>query len=66
MDNDLIEVIHVPGTEHRADILTKALGRIRYKEMRSLIGVEDLSNGKFKFGGGGGCRINLERKENLR
>ena len=49
VDNGLIEVQHVPGNEQRADILTKALGRIRFKEMRSLIGVEDLARTDFKL-----------------
>ena len=31
--------------EQRADILTKALGRVKFKEMRRLIGVEDVTAG---------------------
>ena len=34
--------------EQRADILTKALGRIKFKEMRELVGVQDIVNFKFK------------------
>ena len=49
VDNELIELKHVPGTENRADILTKGFGRIGYKEMRSLIGVEDPLNKEFKL-----------------
>ena len=30
------EVEHVSGSKQRADILTKSLGRIKFKEMRSL------------------------------
>ena len=37
---------HVPGTEQKADILTKALARIKFKEMRSLIGVQELVSSK--------------------
>lgn len=33
---------HVPGTEQRADNLTKALGRIKIKKLRSLVGVQDV------------------------
>ena len=51
VENDLIEIEHVPGNEQRADILTKALGRIKFKEMRSLIGVQDLKNEEFKLKG---------------
>lgn len=31
VENNLIEVQHVPWNEQRADILTKGLGRIQYK-----------------------------------
>lgn len=48
VDNDQIEVQHVPGNEQRADILTKGLGRIRYKEMKSMIGVEDLGTSSLR------------------
>ena len=51
VDNNLIEVHHIAGSEQRADILTKALARIRFKEMRSLIGVEDLTRNGFKLKG---------------
>ena len=47
----MIEVQHVPGDEQKTDILTKALGRIKYKEMRELIGVQDVSQVKLKFKG---------------
>ncbi|CAA0357000.1 unnamed protein product [Arabidopsis thaliana] len=49
VENGLIEVTHVPGTEQKADILTKALGRIKFKEMRELIGVQDLKKEEFKL-----------------
>ncbi|XP_019085497.1 PREDICTED: uncharacterized protein LOC109126417 [Camelina sativa] len=43
VENELVEVEYVPGIEQKADILTKALGRIKFKEQRSFIGVQDLS-----------------------
>lgn len=42
VENGQIEVEHVPGNEQKADILTKALGRFKFKEMRDLIGVQDV------------------------
>ncbi|XP_013632191.1 PREDICTED: uncharacterized protein LOC106337624 [Brassica oleracea var. oleracea] len=38
-------------SKNPADILTKALERIKFKEMRELIGVQDVSRGDFKFEG---------------
>ncbi|KAG7569396.1 hypothetical protein ISN45_Aa04g021180 [Arabidopsis thaliana x Arabidopsis arenosa] len=35
--------------EQKADILTKALGRIKFKEMRELIGVRDMERDDFKL-----------------
>ncbi|KAD6453258.1 hypothetical protein E3N88_07963 [Mikania micrantha] len=40
-----IEVKHVSGDLQKADMLTKALPRIKFCEMRSLIGIEDLKKG---------------------
>ena len=51
VEKGMIEVEHVPGTEQRADILTKPLGRVKFLEMRDLIGVQDLSKMKFKLKG---------------
>ena len=51
VENELIDVKHVPGIEQRADILTKALARLKFKEMRELVGVKDLSKMDFKFKG---------------
>ena len=51
VENGQIEVEHVPGSEQKADILTKALGKIKFKEMRDLIGVQDLAKIKFKLKG---------------
>lgn len=42
VERDQIHVEHVSGDQQRADILTKALPRIKFAEMRGLIGVEDL------------------------
>lgn len=49
----------IPGSEQKADILTKALGRIKFKEMRDLVGVQELKNVNFKFKGDN-VRDNLE------
>lgn len=49
VENELIEVEHIPGQEQRADILTKALGRTKLKEMRELIGVQDVLTKDFKL-----------------
>ena len=51
VEKEQIEVEHVPGTEQRADILTKSLGRTKFVEMRSLIGVKDVDEGEFKLTG---------------
>ena len=51
IDNDQVEVEHVAGTLQKADILTKALGRLKFKEMRELVGVQELKHGDFKFKG---------------
>ena len=51
VEKGLIEVQHVPGQEQKADILTKALGRIKFKEMRDLIGVQDVVGEDFKLKG---------------
>ena len=49
VERKLIEVEHVPGTEQRTDILTKALGRIKFREMRDFIGMQDLEKRDFKL-----------------
>ncbi|CAA7055275.1 unnamed protein product [Microthlaspi erraticum] len=51
VENEQIEVEHVPGEKQKADILTKALGRIKFKEMRDLMGVQDLEKTDFKLKG---------------
>ncbi|KAI3757868.1 hypothetical protein L6452_05411 [Arctium lappa] len=42
VEKNQIEVEHVSGDLQRADILTKALARIKFAEMRELLGVKDL------------------------
>ncbi|CAA7021062.1 unnamed protein product [Microthlaspi erraticum] len=49
IERELVDVEHVPGTEQKADILTKALARIKFVEMRSFIGVQDMSRTKSKL-----------------
>lgn len=51
VENGQIEVDHVPRSEQKEDILTKTLGRIKFKEMRELIGVQDLKEVEFKLNG---------------
>lgn len=46
-----VDVEHVSSELQKADILTKALGRIKFREMRDLIGMHDISNGDFKLKG---------------
>ena len=41
VEQGLIDVEHVPGTKQKADILTKALAKIKFKEMRDLIQVQE-------------------------
>lgn len=48
VENELVEVEHVPGSEQKADILTKPLGRTKFVQMRSLIGIKDVSEFKLK------------------
>lgn len=42
-------VQHIPGSEQRDDILTNALERLKFKEIRGFVGIEDLSKMDFKF-----------------
>ena len=49
IDNDQVEVEHIAGSLQKADVLTKALGRTKFGEMRELIGVRDLASEVFKF-----------------
>ncbi|KAJ9567735.1 hypothetical protein OSB04_003701 [Centaurea solstitialis] len=51
VENEQVVVEHVSGDKQRADALTKALARIRFKEMRSLLGVQELPSSTQKFRG---------------
>ena len=51
VEKGLVNVEHVAGVRQKADILTKALGRVKFVEMRSLIGVQDLKREDFKLKG---------------
>ncbi|GJY50787.1 zinc finger, CCHC-type containing protein [Tanacetum coccineum] len=42
VENELVIVEHVSEENQRANSLTKALARIRFKEMRSLLGLQEL------------------------
>ncbi|GJX84602.1 zinc finger, CCHC-type containing protein [Tanacetum coccineum] len=42
VEKNQIKVEHISGDLQRADILTKALARIKFAEMRELLGVKDL------------------------
>ncbi|XP_019087261.1 PREDICTED: uncharacterized protein LOC109127205 [Camelina sativa] len=58
-----MEVEHVPGSEQKADILTKALGRIKFTEMRNLVGIKDISKEKINLKGEN-VSLNLKDKQN--
>lgn len=49
VNNDQVEVEHMYGNLQKADILTKALGKIKFKEMRDFVGVQDMKYEDFKF-----------------
>ncbi|GJR50148.1 uncharacterized mitochondrial protein-like protein [Tanacetum coccineum] len=51
MKNEQVIVEHVSGDNKKADPLTKALARIRFKEMRSLLSVQELPSSTQKFMG---------------
>ncbi|GJX00623.1 ribonuclease H-like domain, reverse transcriptase, RNA-dependent DNA polymerase, partial [Tanacetum coccineum] len=51
VENEPVIVKHVSRENQRADPLTKALARIRFKEMRSLLGVQELPSSTQKFKG---------------
>ena len=51
VENEQVEVEHVPGSEQKADILTKSLGRVKFAEMRKLIGVQNVKDEDFKLKG---------------
>ena len=62
VENEQVNVEYVPGGEQKADILTKSLGRIKFKEMRSLIGVRDVCEDEFKLKGEN-VELSLKNKE---
>lgn len=39
VERNMVSVEHIAGVKQKADILTKALGRIKFKEMRDLVGI---------------------------
>lgn len=41
VENGQVDVEHVAGDNQKADILTKGLGRLKFKEMREFIGVQE-------------------------
>ncbi|GJW30172.1 uncharacterized mitochondrial protein-like protein [Tanacetum coccineum] len=51
VENEQVIVEHVSGENQRAGPLMKALARIRFKEMRSLLGVQELPSSTQKFRG---------------
>ncbi|KAL0790825.1 hypothetical protein Bca101_007071 [Brassica carinata] len=62
VENEQVEVEHVPGNEQKADIFTKSPGRIKFKEMRSLIGVQYVCEKEFKLKGEN-VELSLKKKE---
>ena len=63
VENEQIEVEHVPGSMQRADILTKSLSRVRFKEMRSLIGMQVVCEDEVKLKGE---NVGLSLKDSLK
>ena len=49
VENGKLEDECVQGDKQKADILTKALGQIRFKEMRGYIGMKNIEMKNFKF-----------------
>lgn len=67
IDNDQVMVEHVAGNSQKADILTKALGRIKFKEMRELVGVQVVNHEDFKFKGENvGIKLEDKHGDNLK
>ena len=60
VEKNQIKVEHVSGDLQKADILTKALARTKYAEMRELLGVKDLRGLGTRLGGD--CWHNLVPK----
>ena len=51
VEKNQIDVEHVPGKDQLADILTKALAKIKFKEMRKKIQVLNLNKDDMKLKG---------------
>lgn len=51
VEKNLIKVEHVSGEQQKADILTKPLPRVKFTEMRDLMGVEKLASPNQNYGG---------------
>lgn len=51
VEEDKICVEHVSGNKQKADILTKPLAKIKFKEMRDLMGMEDISKSGLEIRG---------------
>lgn len=51
VEDGLVAVEHVAGVKQKADMLTKPLGINKFKEMRSLVGIQDVSNEVLKLKG---------------
>lgn len=49
VENGNVGVEHVPRYKYKADILTKALGKYKFKEMRDFIGMKNLATESFKL-----------------
>ena len=52
VENGQVDVEFVAGDKQKAVILTKGLGRIKFKDMREFIGVQDSTESNFKLKGG--------------
>lgn len=51
VENDQVEVEHVPVNKQRTDILTKSLSRVRFADMRSFIGMQVVCEDEIKLKG---------------
>ena len=63
IENEQVDVQH--GAEQKTNILTKGLERIKFKEMKDVVGVQDIDEANFKFKGenvGDKHEVNLKKK----
>ena len=51
VEEEKVEIEHVSGEKQKADILTKALARVKFIEMRELLGVKDIPSPVRVLGG---------------